>query len=101
MTGRIKLEEKVVAWAEDRGILEVGTVEGQMKKLLEEYEELDDALSRKHQIDVADAIGDMQVVLIILAEMRGLSATECLAGAYEIINQRKGKMVDGQFVKEE
>jgi NTP pyrophosphatase (non-canonical NTP hydrolase) len=95
------INDLVLEWAADRGILEVGTVDGQMNKLQEEFDELKDALQRKHQLDVADAIGDMQVVLIILAEMKGLCAYECLKGAYEIINQRKGTMANGVFVKEE
>lgn len=100
MTTTIDVEGLVINWAADRGILEQGTIEGQINKLLEEYEELTDALARKHQVDVADAIGDMMVVLAIIAEMKGLSATECYRDAYEVINLRKGKMVDGQFVKE-
>jgi NTP pyrophosphatase (non-canonical NTP hydrolase) len=91
----------VIKWAEDRGILEHGTVEGQMEKLHEEVQELVDALRTHNQVEVADAIGDIQVVLIILAELKGLSAEECLHDAYAIINQRKGKMVDGVFVKDE
>jgi hypothetical protein len=39
-------------------------------------------------------------VLIILAAMRGLTIEQCLASAYNEIKDRKGKMVNGKFVKE-
>ena len=40
------------------------------------------------------------VVLINIAERNGLSLFDCLSHAYEDIKDRKGKMVDGVFVKE-
>ena len=42
----------------------------------------------------------MMVVLINIAERNNLSLTECLEVAYNDIKDRKGKMVDGVFVKE-
>ncbi len=33
--------------------------------------------------------------------MQGLKLTECLESAYNVIAKRTGKMVDGQFVKDE
>jgi len=39
-------------------------------------------------------------VLIILAEMKGLDANECLRDVYGILYNRKGKMQNGVFVKE-
>ena len=51
--------------------------------------------------DVADDIGDMIVVLINIAERNNLTIEECLEVAYNDIKDRKGKMVDGVFVKEE
>jgi NTP pyrophosphatase (non-canonical NTP hydrolase) len=50
--------------------------------------------------DVADDIGDIMVVLINIAERNGLSLRHCLEVAYSDIKDRKGKMVDGIFVKE-
>lgn len=94
------MEDLVIAWAESRGILKHGTVSGQVGKLKEEVQELLEALDLDNIHEIADAIGDIQVVLIILAEMKNLSAEECLQDAYAIINQRKGKMQNGQFVKE-
>ena len=42
----------------------------------------------------------MMVVLINIAERNGLSLTECLDVAYNDIKDRKGRMIDGVFVKE-
>ena len=54
----------------------------------------------KSQDEVADGIGDMLVTIIILAELAGLNSVDCLNLAYDEIKGRKGKMVDGLFVKE-
>ena len=42
----------------------------------------------------------MVVVLTNLAHMRGLTIEECIHSAYEVINKRTGKMIDGTFVKD-
>ena len=94
------LEDLVVVWAKDRGILDQGTIEGQLKKLQEEMDELKEAWEKDDRTEYADAIGDCAVVLIILAEMYGLDYKDCLGAAYGEIVTRKGRMVDGVFVKE-
>ena len=43
--------------------------------------------------------GDMVVVLTNLAELSGLTIEECIESAYEVISKRKGKMINGTFVK--
>ena len=48
-----------------------------------------------------DAIGDTLVTIIVLAHQLDLDVTECLSIAYEEIKNRKGKMVNGTFIKEE
>ena len=47
-----------------------------------------------------DDIGDCMVVLAIIAEQHGLTISNCLEHAYNDIKDRKGKMIDGVFVKE-
>ena len=94
------IAESVLNWAKDRGILDNGTVEGQMTKLQEEFDELKEALAVNDKVEIKDAIGDMQVVLIILAELLDMDAQEALQEAYNTISKRKGKMVDGVFVKD-
>jgi NTP pyrophosphatase (non-canonical NTP hydrolase) len=50
--------------------------------------------------DIRDDVGDMMVVLINIMERNGLSMEDCLEVAYDDIKDRKGKMIDGVFVKE-
>ena len=42
----------------------------------------------------------MMVVLINIMTRNGLSIEECLQVAYDDIKDRKGKMINGVFVKE-
>jgi hypothetical protein len=39
--------------------------------------------------------------MIIQAEMQGVTIEECLNSAYDVISKRTGKMINGQFVKDE
>lgn len=50
---------------------------------------------------IKDAIGDIFVTLVIQSEMHGFSLNECVAKAWNEIKNRKGQMIDGQFVKDE
>ena len=50
-------------------------------------------------IEFVDAIGDMVVVLTNLAELGGTSIERCIDSAYAEIKNRKGKMSNGTFVK--
>ena len=100
-----KLQEKVIEWAKDRNILENSNAIKQISKTQEELYETLTALRELEQgkeslLEVADGIGDMLVTIILLAKIVGLDSVDCLADAYEEIKNRKGKMVDGLFVKE-
>lgn len=46
-------------------------------------------------------IGDIFVTLIILCQQESIDYIEALERAYDKISKRKGKTIDGQFVKEE
>ena len=94
-----KLIEQVKQWHYDRNLIEGSDDKAQYMKLLEEMLELQSSILNKKP--VIDDIGDMVVVLINIAERNGLTLKECLAHAYNDIKDRKGKMVDGIFVKEQ
>jgi hypothetical protein len=47
-----------------------------------------------------DGIGDAVVVLTILAAQHGVTIEECIDAAWDEIKDRKGRMIDGVFVKE-
>ena len=94
------MEEKVLTWAANRGILTEANTSSQFMKLMEEIGELAQALLNGNKEEQIDAIGDVQVVLIILSHMLKLDSRECLKSAYNVIKLRKGKMINGTFVKE-
>jgi NTP pyrophosphatase (non-canonical NTP hydrolase) len=87
-------------WASNRGIYKEGDTKTQFAKLQEESGELARAILKKNKPEFIDAIGDMVVVLTNLAALEGLKIEDCVTSAYEVIASRKGKMVNGTFVKE-
>ena len=93
-----QLEMRVVLWHRDRNLIAGSTDAAQHTKLVEEVKELETNILLSQP--VIDDVGDCLVVLINIAERNGLSLFDCLSHAYEDIKDRKGKMVDGVFVKE-
>ena len=85
-------------WHYDRNLIEGSDDKTQFAKLIQEAGELSDNICKGK--DIRDDIGDMMVVLINIAERNSLSLTECLEVAFNDIKDRKGRMVDGVFVKE-
>ena len=98
--GYYELEALVIAWATQKQILENGTAIAQAGKTIEEVNELVEAIIKDDREEIVDALGDILVTIIIQAEMQGLSLVQCLNSAYNVISKRTGKMVDGQFVKD-
>lgn len=88
-------------WAEARNLIEGSTPDRQLVKLFEEAEELEEAIIKDDREEYIDAIGDCIVVLTIMAAQRGLNVEDCIEHAYQQIKDRKGRMVDGIFVKED
>lgn len=95
-----ELNDKVLAWASDRNIIEGSTPRAQFLKSVSEIGELADGINKDRLNEVKDGIGDVVVTLIILAAQYRTTIDECLAIAYESIKDRKGLMVDGVFIKE-
>ena len=86
-------------WAKERGLYERGDSSTQYIKLMEEAGELAQALLKRNDVEIYDAIGDMVVVLTNLAHMEGVTIEDCIDDAYNEIANRKGKMINGTFVK--
>ena len=84
-------KERIKQWASDRNLIEGSTTGKQMDKLCEEVDELRDGLLNQNTDDV---------VLAVMCAQLGLDIDECREIAWEQIKDRKGKMVDGVFVKE-
>lgn len=155
-----KLITNVQQWSIDRG-LDKADSKKQMLKLYEEFGELASGLAKGNKEVVSDSIGDVVVVLIILAQQQGLEKIsdfniicnhlqpsdlmpqasetiglislrvrrtkseveepivrlisylrtiakyenlkfeDCLSQAWNEIKDRKGKLIDGVWVKEE
>jgi len=95
-----QLQMAVAVWAEQKGIIANSSPLKQHVKTQEEVTELLEALIDGNDHEVKDAIGDIVVTLIIQAYMNGTTINECLEKAYNVISKRKGKMVNGLFVKE-
>lgn len=89
------------AWAEERGLYENGDAKTQLVKLIEEAGELSKAILKEDEPEIVDAIGDMIVVLTNLSHLYGYKVEYCIDSAYDQIKDRKGKMVNNTFVKDE
>ena len=73
----------------------------QTLKLFEEAGELAAGIARKDDELTRDAMGDILVVLIGLATIKGWKLEDILGEVYDIISKRKGLTVDGIFIKKE
>ncbi len=94
----LNYEEAIGQWHRDRNLIDGSTDKDQYMKLIQEAGELSDSLCKGK--DIRDDIGDMMVVLINIMVRNNLTIKECLSVAYDDIKDRRGKMIDGIFVKE-
>ncbi|MFQ7348334.1 MAG: MazG-like family protein [Anaerococcus vaginalis] len=118
-----KVKELVLEWADDKDLLHSENAEKQFMKFIEEVFEFKTELDVwklykkfKHDENIEQDLsieeierwknlklemGDIFVTLIILCEDLGIDPVVCLEMAYEKISKRKGKTINGTFVKEE
>jgi NTP pyrophosphatase (non-canonical NTP hydrolase) len=97
-----ELIENITQWADDKEILSLENVPQQSMKVMEELGETVGAILKQKKTDeVIDGIGDIFVTVIILSKQLGLDPTECLESAWNEIKDRKGKTVDGTFIRED
>lgn len=90
--------DQIAQWHHDRNLIAGSTNITQFAKLISEAGELSNNIAKGK--DCRDDIGDMIVVLINIAERSGYTLQECLEQAWNDIKDRKGKMINGTFVKE-
>ena len=93
------LISQVEQWSINKG-LHKANPDKQALKVWEESGEIASALARGNREALKDGIGDTVVTLIILAQQHGMSLEECLQYAYDEIKGRKGKTINGTFIKE-
>ena len=95
-----QLVKQVEQWSINKN-LHNGNSDRQALKFYEEAGEVAAALSRNDKKALKDGIGDTIVTLIILAQQQGWTLEEGLQYAYEEIKNRKGKTINGTFIKDE
>ena len=92
--------EPIRDWAKERGIYEKGNIDTQFEKLLEEVDELKEGIENENDEEIIVAIGDCVVVLTNLANFIDVDIEYCINIAYKVIENRKGQMINGTFVKD-
>lgn len=95
---------KINHWAISHG-LDKGNPKIEWMKVTEEVDEIRDVFLKPHDFvdpewSLKDAIGDSIVTLVVLCLQLGYDVEECLTIAYNDIKDRKGVMIDDNFVKE-
>lgn len=113
------LKTKVEQWAKEKDLLHEENADKQFMKFIEEVFEFksefdylcrigqssEEVYSDYEQIETQEnmelEMGDIIVTLIVLCKQLDIDIVDCLQMAYEKISKRKGKTVNGLFVKEE
>ena len=93
------ITELIKKWAIERD-LQSGNPKAQMLELLKELVELGNNIDKLGKGQIIESIGDFYVGLVVLCMQLDLDINDCIKAAYDEIKDRKGKMVDGIFVKE-
>lgn len=118
-----KLKEMILDWSDTKDLLHSENADVQFMKFVEEAFEFktemdiwklykkfkhSENIERDFSIEEVERwknlkleMGDIFVTLIILCSQLGIDPTECLSMAYKKISKRKGKTINGIFVKEE
>ena len=111
------LIDDVKTWGDDKGITAPNNTDKQFMKFIEEVFEFKTELDYVNIVNEDEdyteefknfcrnslqlEFGDILVTLIILSKQLDIDLVECLDMAYNKIKKRKGKTINGTFVKEE
>lgn len=109
------LQKQVLEWGDEKGITHSENIDKQFMKFIEEVFEFKTELDYVNALSEDDTeefknfcrnslqleFGDVLVTLIIVAKQLDLNLTQCLEKAYKKIQNRKGKTINGTFVKSE
>lgn len=118
-----ELKGKVLEWADNKDLLHEENAEKQFMKFVEEVFEFkteldvwklykkfkhDENIEQDFSIEEIERwknlkleMGDIFVTLIILCEDLGIHPVVCLEMAYKKISKRRGRTINGTFVKSE
>lgn len=96
-----ELKENVEKWGYDKNLIHSDYRFRQFEKVLEEVFELKEEIIQDNKENMKLEFGDVIVTLIILSKQLDIDFEECLEQAYNKIKYRRGKTINGKFVKEE
>ncbi len=95
-----RLIRDIQDWSVSNGIDQLGP-KAQVCKITEELGELARGVNRKDFKLTQDSVGDITIALISLCEQVGLDYIASVDIAFDEVKHRKGKVIDGVFIKEE
>lgn len=88
----IDLLNKITAWAEARNLIKGATPAAQFVKLTEENGEIAEGLAEQNDDKIQDGIGDVAVVITVLAAQHGLTVQECMTYLDELLDDPEYKV---------
>ena len=92
--------QDVYDWADSKDFRNNSTVKIQFAKFGEEIGEYWEAVCIDDKPAIADELGDVALCVVMQVYMHNLDLEKLLAATVKKVTKRKGKMVDGLFVKE-
>lgn len=96
-----ELKINVEEWANEKDLIKFENRFKQFEKVVEEVFELKEEIIEDNLDNMKLEMGDCLVTLIILSKQLGIDIVDCLEQAYNKIKFRRGKTIDGKFIKEE
>lgn len=94
-----EIQECVINWSKERKLNNYNNRFIQLAKVMEELGELSKAMIQDDTDEIIDALGDVNVTLIVLADQMELLLSDCLEVAFNEIKNRKGVLKNGSFIK--
>ena len=94
-----EIDYKLYKWFHKKELIQECNSAKQFMKVSEELGELSSAIIKQDREKEIDAFGDTLITLMGLSYMRGLNLIKCLEYAWNEIKDRKGKVIDGSFIK--
>lgn len=102
MNNQINFEEfteNLKQWAAQRSLLDK-TPHVQFTKIVEELGETSAAYNKQKHTELVDSIGDLLVTIVVFCHQIGIDPQEAYNYAWQQIANRKGKTINGVFIKE-
>ena len=96
-----EINKLLKTWAEERNLLgENANPDAQGNRITGELGEMLQAYEKHQEAELQDSIGDLLVTICVFCHQIGENPIKCFNEAYDTIAHRKGKTVNGTFIKE-